>query len=88
MFRLWAKIMKNGRIVKDTVIKDDSSEKSRTRKVFDSLELICHEFDLGNPIWLDSNISEFKRFSRTNFNSGNFMEPIDFDRLEIQIIEE
>ncbi len=88
MFRLWAKIIKDGKIVKDIVVEDDSEDKTRTRKVFDSLEHICREFDLGNPIWLASNISEFKRFSKTNFNSDNFMEQIEFDRLEIQIIEE
>ena len=88
MFRLWGKIIKNNKIIKDTVTEFDSDDMSRTKKVFTGLEQICHEFDLSVPIWLDSNITEFKRFSRTNFASDNFIEDVDFDRLEIQIIEE
>ena len=45
-------------------------------------------FVRSQPIWLESNIQEFKRHSRTRFRQDNFMEQIDFDYFEIQIIEE
>ena len=61
---------------------------SKKEKVYAALEEICREFDLGIPIWLDSNISEFKRISKTRFTKDSFMEDIPFDYLEIQIIEE
>ena len=32
-----------------------------------ALEQICEEFDLSNPIWLDSNINEFKRIAEQDF---------------------
>ncbi len=65
-----------------------SSEKNRTKKVFDSLEEICYAFDLGKPIWLDVNIREFKKIDKTRFSKDSFIEEIDFDYLEIQVIEE
>lgn len=46
------------------------------------------EFDLEKPIWLDSNISEFKKVAKTRFGADNFIESIDFDYLEVHIIEE
>ena len=49
MFRLWGKIFKDTRLIKDTVICDDDSEKSRTKKIFDALSQICIEFDLSEP---------------------------------------
>ena len=64
MFRMWAKIFKNNHMLKDTCI-EDGSDDTRTHKVFHSLDEVCHQFDLGTPIW-----------------------SIDFDYLEIQIIEE
>ena len=74
-------------MLKDTVICDDS-EDTRTHKVFHAIEEACYEFDLGKPIWLDSTISEFKRHDKARFTADNFIESIDFDYMEIQIIEE
>lgn len=87
MFRLWAKIFKDNRMLKDTVICNDSSD-TRTHKVFSAIEEVCYEFDLGKPIWLDSSIEEFKRHDKVRFDADNFIESIDFDYLEIQVIEE
>ena len=67
---------------------EDPSDVNRTRKVYAGLEEICREFDLQVPIWLDSNISEFKRISKTRFNRDSFIEDTDFDYLEIHVIEE
>lgn len=87
MFRLWGKIYKENRLLKDTVICDDSSD-TRTHKIFHALEEICRQFDLGNPLWLDATVMEFKRHRKARFFQDNFVESIDFDYLEIQVIEE
>ena len=84
MFRLWAKISKDNHILQDTCITDDS----RTHKIFRALEEVCYQFDLGKPVWLDKTISDFKRHRKARFTQDNFIEAIDFDYLEIQIIEE
>lgn len=75
-------------MIKDTVICMTDYSMSRTAMVFQSLDDICYEFDLSKPIWLDANISEFKRLDKTRFRQDNFIEQIDFDSLEIQVIEE
>ena len=87
MFRLWAKTFKNTHLVKDVCIEDPSVD-TRTHKVFRALQKACGEMDLGTPIWLDKTVSDFKRFAKTRFYQDNFMETIDFDYLEIQVIEE
>lgn len=87
MFSLWGKIIRNNNILNDkTVIIEDKD--TRTHKIFKALEEICYEFDLENPIWLDSNIEDFKRHNKTRFNQDSFIETIPFDFLEIYIIEE
>ena len=88
MFRLWGKIFKDNRMIKDTVIIVDEPELNRTRKVFKALEDICYEFDLGKPIWLDKTIREFQLHDKARFDSDNFIEQIEFDYLEIQALEE
>ena len=87
MFRLWGKEFKDNRMLRDTVICDDSDE-TRTHKIFNALEEICYEFDLGKPIWLDSSVKEFQLHDKVRFTQDNFIESIDFDFLEIQVIEE
>lgn len=87
MFRLWAKIFKDNRMLKDTVIINETND-TRTHKVFHALDEICLQFDLEQPVWLDTNISEFKRHNKARFNQDNFIETVDFDFLEIHVIEE
>lgn len=87
MFRLWAKIFKDNRMIKDTVFAD-SSEDTRTHKIFRALDSVCYEFDLGKPIWLDATVKDFKRHDKTRFTQDNFMEQIEFDYMEIHVIEE
>ena len=87
MFRLWGKEFKDNHMIKDTTICDDSDD-TRTHKIFNALDEICYEFDLEKPIWLDSNIKDFKLHDKTRFTRDSFIEEIDFDYLEIHVIEE
>lgn len=88
MFRMWGKLWKNNHLLKDYVAENSNCTMSRTSMVFQALEEICQEFDLSQPIWLDSNIREFQRISKTRFRKDSFIETIDFDFLEIHVIEE
>lgn len=87
MFRLWAKIWKNNHLIRDTVICDDGKD-TRTHKIFRALDEICIQFDLEKPIWLDAIVHDFQRHARARFSQDSFIEQIDFDYLEIQVIEE
>jgi hypothetical protein len=88
MFRIWGKIFKNNRLVKDTVICVDDPDLTRTKKVYKALDEICYEFDLAKPVWLKKNQQDFIKHARTRFNSDNFIEEIDFDYLDFHLIEE
>jgi hypothetical protein len=88
MFRMWGKVFADNHLLKDFVVENPSLDMTRTKKVFAALETIAHEFDLAVPIWLPSNISDFKRYAKTRFTQDSFIEAIDFDYLEIHIIEE
>ena len=85
--RIWFKIFQDNHLQRDMVITDDS-EDTRTHMVLAALEQVCYEFDLSKPIWLDATIAEFKRHDKARFYQDNFVEQIDFDFLEIHVIEE
>lgn len=88
MFRMWGKIFENNHMLRDIVIENPDYSQSRTTMVFHAVTDICHEFDLAEPMWLDANVNDFKRHDKTRFTQDNFIEHIDFDYLEIHVIEE
>ena len=85
--RIWFKEYKDTHLIRDMVVEDNSNV-NRTKKIFDAIDKMCYEFDLGKPICLDTNINEFKRHARVKFRADNFVESIEFDYLELQVIEE
>jgi hypothetical protein len=85
---MWGKLFRDNHLIQDIVVENDDPDLNRTRKVFAALEEICLAFDLGHPIWLDSCIHDFRRHSKCRFTQDAFVEPIDFDYLEIHVIEE
>lgn len=87
MFRLWVREFKDNHMICDTVVESDRDD-TRTHKIMDALGEACVRFDLARPIWLDTNIAEFKSTAKTRFRRDSFVEDIDFDYLEIQVIEE
>ncbi len=74
-------------MLRDTVV-EDVSDDTRTHKVLRLLQEVAIAFDLEKPIWLESNIRDFKRHAKTEFRRDSFIEEIDFDYLEIRVIEE
>ena len=83
---MWGRMIKENRLLKDiTVTRDDDT---RTHRVFGAVDDICREWNLQRPIWLDSNVAEFKKHAKTRFGKDNFIEEIEFDYLEIRILSE
>ena len=85
--RIWAKTFRENHMLRDVVIENNDND-TRTHKVFAAIEEISYAFDIPKPIWLDSNIKDFKKHAKVRFNQDSFVEDIPFDYLEVQVIEE
>ena len=85
--RIWAKLIKDNKILKDMVVENYDND-TRTHKVFNAIDRISHDFDLSRPIWLDATVNDFKRHDKCRFYQDNFIDEIDFDYLEIRVLEE
>lgn len=85
--RIWFKMVADARLLQtDTV--EDYRDDTRTHKIIHALEEVCRKWDLAVPAWLDTNQKEFMRSSRTRFTKDSFVEAIEFDYLEIEVLEE
>ncbi|QUI20980.1 hypothetical protein HZI73_01120 [Vallitalea pronyensis] len=88
MFRLWGKLYKHNKIIRDTVINMDESNQTKDQLTEICLDKICETFDLQHPMWLNDNHKDYPAYGRTAFKQDHFIEQIDFDYLEIEIIED
>lgn len=88
MFRLWAKLWKDSHLLQDMTVENPDQTLNRTRKIFSAIDEVCHEWDLGTPIWLPNLIRDFQKHDKVRFRQDAFVEEIAFDYLEIQVIEE
>ena len=86
--RIWVKVFDDKTHMVNSETIEDYSDDTRTHKIFNALEEACYRLDLGKPIWLDSNVEEFKRLAKTRFYQDNFVEEIEFDYMELHVIEE
>ena len=85
--RIWFKSWADNHMLHDLVVEDESDE-TRTHKIFNAVDKACYEFDISKPLWLDSTVREFKKQSKARFYQDNFVDEIDFDYLEIHVLEE
>lgn len=89
MFRLWCRLIDAGHhTLRDMVYENDEKEVNRTKKIFSGISEACRQFDLSEPIWLDSNIREFQRTAHVQFTKDNFVEEIPFKFFDVRVIEE
>ena len=86
MFRLWGKLFKNNEMINDLVYEDtsDSDFLGKTKK---GLEYLCYEFDISKPMWFSENKADYQVINKTSFYDHHFIESINFDYFEIEIIE-
>lgn len=87
MIRLWGKIYKKNKMIKQyeyTCNEDIAYQKQLTKCIV----AICYKFDIQKPYWLNRNLKEYNRIKKTSFNQDNFIEKIDFDKFEIEVLDE
>ena len=82
MARLWGRIMRHCRKIQDKTVECVRGEEH------DALMELCQFFDIPMPLWLDKHESEYEAFGHTSFTQEHFMEPIRFDKLEIEYLED
>lgn len=87
MYRVWGKKIKHNKIVADYVSINDNPNQDEAKKLILAVEDICQKFDLSQPYWLEDHQLDILKYGRTHFKEEHFIETIDFDELEIEIIE-
>ncbi|HIU80259.1 MAG TPA: hypothetical protein IAC67_05020 [Candidatus Coproplasma excrementipullorum] len=84
MFRMWGKIIKDGKIIKQVTY--ERVDKFTYSSFFNYLADICEELDIATPVLLKTHIFNYAKFNTVKFIPRDFAESVDFDRLVIENI--
>lgn len=84
MFRIWAKVLKEDHIEKQTVY--EREERFTYSSFFRYLSDICTELDVPTPVLLKPHVFAYAKFNHVNFTPRDFMEEISFDKLVLENI--
>ena len=52
------------------------------------LHELCQDLDLCRPVILRKHVNDLARFSRVVFKPADFIESVDFDEFEIEVLSE
>ena len=84
--KLWVMLYRGDKRIKDQIAKRETGNPQRDFE--ECLEEICYAFDLPKPVWLSHHDRQLSEFGRVRFYPGDFMEPVSFTRMELEIIGE
>lgn len=82
MIRLWAKIIIDNKLKKDIIY--ESIDNYSREDFFEHISEICYRLNIPSPVLINSHYENFENFSCIKFLPRDFVESVDFDKLEIE----
>ncbi|MBR2384830.1 MAG: hypothetical protein IKA99_04365 [Clostridia bacterium] len=79
MIRIWAKVIKNDKIINQYVF--ESVESMDYSKFFEYTREICLNLDVPTPVIIKTHLFNYAKYNTVRFTSSDFVESIDFDKL-------
>ena len=86
MVKIWAKIYRDKKIVRDMVYKREG-EAFHAENLFSYLTEICESFDIPVPVILESHVENFRQFNNVRITRAHFVERVDFDLIQLEFFE-
>lgn len=84
--KVWAKLLVDGRNVKDTLF-DDDKNKIDYGDYEEMLRSVAYLLDIPTPLALKAQYRHFNSFKVNKYAPKDFIETVDFDFLEIERYE-
>lgn len=82
MVRIWAKVMKKDKILKQLVYVHDGMTDYSI--FFDYLKEICESLDIPTPVLIKTHLFNYAKYNVVRFKKDDFVESIDFDTLVLE----
>ena len=82
MVRIWAKVIKRGKIVKQYVL--EKTETMDYSKFFEYVREICENLDIPTPVIIKTHLFNYANYNNLKLKADDFVEKIYFDRLVLE----
>lgn len=82
MIKIWAKVLKQDKIVKQTVF--ERFEQIDYSEFFTYLTEICEALDIPTPVLIKTHIFNYAKYNFVRFLPADFVETVDFDKLVLE----
>lgn len=82
MFRIWAKVMKDDKIVKQFMLEKFTS--IDYSDFYEYLTEICENLDIPTPVLIKTHLFNYAKYNVVRFKKDDFVESIDFDKLVLE----
>lgn len=82
MVRIWAKVMKKDKILKQFVYEHEGLTDYSI--FFDYLKDICETLDIPTPVLIKTHLFNYAKYNVVRFKKDDFVESIDFDKLVLE----
>ena len=82
MVRIWAKLIKNDKIIKQTVYEREGITDYSV--FFEYVRDICEALDCPTPVVIKTHLFNYAKYNTVKFKSDDFVEKTDFDKLVLE----
>ncbi len=82
MFKIWAKVMRGDKIVRQTVY--EGLGEIDYSQFFEYVREICEKLDIPTPIIIKTHLFSYAKYNNVRFKASDFVENIDFDKLVLE----
>lgn len=82
MIRIWAKVMKKDKILKQYMFEKDTA--MDYSEFFSYLRDICENLDIATPVLIKTHLFNYAKYNTVRFKKDDFVEPINFDKLVLE----
>ena len=82
MIRIWAKVVKKDKILKQTVYEREGT--TDYSMFFDYLREICEQLDVPTPVLIKTHLFNYAKYNVLRFKADDFVESINFDKLVLE----
>ncbi len=83
--KLWGKTRLDDRTVSSETVTVAAKSANEVEDWSEPFSRLCHKLNLSRPVILKKHVRELEQFSHTVFFPADFVEPVDFDRFEVEL---
>ena len=82
MIRIWAKVLKNDKIIKQCMFEKDGE--IDYSEFFEYVREICERLDVTTPVIIKTHLFNYAKYNNVRFTQSDFIEQISFDKLVLE----